>query len=165
MTIKTNFLTWVGGMFKEFVAESTTKPQYEIADIFECPKSGFIRAVIKLSSSHSVTKNISDIITDNDFIEGLDKKTIRTLTFMATVEKMKPDYSVVVQQLTEEVDDYILEIKSRKDGCIIKKSPSELSKDKSLLSKINPVEANRIGYLAGVKETVVEFKMKSNNKG
>jgi hypothetical protein len=40
-----------------------------------------------------------------------------------------------------------------------------MSKDKSLLAKFSPVDANRIGYLAGINETVKEFKMKPNKRG
>lgn len=84
---------------------------------------------------------------------------------MATVERLKPDYSIVVQQLGSEVDDYILEIRSRNSKKTDRKSLSEMSKDKLLLSKFSPVDAHRIGYLSGVKETVKEFKMKPTEVG
>lgn len=151
--------------FKEFFSDLAKKSEYEILDIYECQKTGFTRAEIKLSGRHIIEKNISDIVTDFSLLEGFDKKTIRTLTYMATVERLKPDYSIVVQQLGGEVDDYILEIKSRNGKKTDKKSPSEMSKDKSLLSKFSPVDAHRIGYLAGVKETVKEFKLKPTELG
>lgn len=160
MERKASWMEWFALSLKEFVQEAKAKPEYEIMDIYECPKTGFTKAEIKLSGRHIIEKNISDIITDNNLIEGFDKKTIRTLTYMATVERMKPDYSIVVQQLGCEVDDYILEIKSRNGKTVANKTPSEMSKDKPLLSKFSPIDANRIGYLAGVKETVKEFKMK-----
>ncbi|KTC84960.1 hypothetical protein [Legionella brunensis] len=159
MTQKASWYNWLTQMFKEFMVETTNKSLYEVVNIYECKKTGFTKAVIKLSERHAIEKNISDIIVDNEFIEGLDKKTIRTLTYIATVERLKPDYSIVVQQMTSEVDEYILEIKS-KNGCTtIKKSPSEISKDAALISRLNPVEANRIGYMAGVRETVKEYQI------
>lgn len=162
---KMNWYTWLAIMFKQFITESTTKPQYEVVDLYECKKSGFTVAVIKISERHTINKNISDIVVDNEFLEGLDSKTIRTLTYMATVERLKPDYSIVVQQMASEVDDYILEIKSKNSGQIIKKSPTELSKDKETIAKFNPVEANRIGYMAGVRETVKEYQMFNQREG
>lgn len=150
---------WLYVMFKEFISETATQSQYEVADIYECKKTGFTKAVIKLSNRHVVEKNISDIVINNEFIENFDNKTIRTLTYMATVERLKPDYSIVVQQMTNEVDDYILEIKSKNDCTTLKKSPSEITKDKVLIAKFNPVEANRIGYMAGVRETVKEYQL------
>jgi hypothetical protein len=65
--------------------------------------------------------------------------------------------------MTQEVDEYILELKS-KNGTTIKKSAVELSKDASLLAKLNPVEANRVGYMAGVCETTKEYQLMRNMK-
>lgn len=160
MGSKKSVINRIRTLFREFMADFNKKSEYEIIDIYECPKTQFTRAEIKLSGRHIIEKNISDIVTDIDFLEGFDKKTIRTLTYLATVERMKPDYSIVVQQLGSEVDDYILEIRSRNGKQTVKKSPSEMSKDKTLLSKLSPIDANRIGYLAGVKETVKEYQMK-----
>jgi hypothetical protein len=89
----------------------------------------------------------------------LDKQTIRTLTYMATVERLKPDYSIVVQNMESQVDDYILEIRSQSDRTTLKKSPTEITKDKNMVAKFNPIEANRIGYMAGVCETIKENKL------
>lgn len=165
MDRKKNWIGWIVLMVKEFISDSAKKSEYDILDIYECQKTGFTKAQIKLSGRHIIEKNISDIVTDINFLEGFDKKTIRTLTYMATVERLKPDYSIVVQQLGSEVDDYILEIRSRNGKEISKRSPSEMSKNKSLLSKFSPIDANRIGYLAGIKETVKEFKMKPTEIG
>ena len=162
MLTNATWVNWFIKMFKEFIAESTTRSRFEIVDIYECSRTGFIKAVVKLSGRHTVEKNISDIVTDNHLIEGLDKKTIRTLTYMATKEKLKPDYLVVTHYLCDEVDEAILEIKSRKHHTVLRKSPTELSKDKSVLSKLSPLDANRIGYLAGIRETIKDFQIKSN---
>jgi hypothetical protein len=161
MDKKKYWINWFISMLKEFLSELTKKSKYEILNIYECQKTNFIKAEIKLSGRHIIEKNISEIVTDLALLEGFDKKTIRTLTYMATVERLKPDYSIVVQQLGVEVDDYILEIRSKNGTEISKKTPFEMSKDKILLSKFSPIDANRIGYLAGIKETVEEFKMKS----
>ncbi|HAT8648912.1 TPA: hypothetical protein JA989_12280 [Legionella pneumophila] len=159
MKQKIGWYEWFACMLKEFVAETAKKPRYEIVDIFECKKTGFTKAVIKLSERHTKERNISDIIMDNELIENLDTKTVRTLTYIATVERLKPDYSIVVQHMTPEVDEYLLEIKSKSNATTIKKSPSELSKNKNLIEKFNSADANRIGYLAGVRETVKEFQL------
>ncbi len=162
MKQKIGWYEWFACMLKEFAAETAKKPQYEIVDIFECNKTGFTKAVIKLSERHIKEKNISDIIMDNDLIENLDAKTVRTLTYIATVERLKPDYSILVQHMTPEVDEYLLEIKSKSKATTIKKSPSELSKDKELIAKFKPEDANRIGYMAGVRETVKEYESKKD---
>lgn len=162
MDKKQDRTNWLISMFKVFLAETTKERAYEILDIYVSEDTGFTIAQVKLAGRHVVEKNISDIVTDLQFLEGFSKKDIRTLTYLATVEKMKPDYSIVVQHLGSEVDDYILELRSRYGKKVTKKSPSEISKDKALLAKIDPVETNRIGYMAGVKDTVNEFNLKHN---
>lgn len=151
-------------IIKEFIVETANKSRYEVVDVYDCKKTGLKKAVIKLSERHIIEKNISDIIIDNALIEGLDKKTIRTLTYIATVERLKPDFSIVVQQMTNEVDEYILEIKSKSSCSIIKKSPSEITKDKALIANFNPLEANSIGYMAGVFETVREYQLRHSKR-
>lgn len=162
MDKKQDRTNWLISMFKVFLAETTKERAYEILDIYVSEDTGFTIAQVKLAGRHVVEKNISDIVTDIQFLEGFSKKDIRTLTYLATVEKMKPDYSIVVQHLGSEVDDYILELRSRYGKKVTKKSPSEISKDKALLAKIDPIETNRIGYMAGVKDTVNEFNLKQN---
>lgn len=163
MERQNKFILWLAAMFKEFVAETAKRPLYEVVDLYECQKTGFTRIVICLGGRHTIEKNISDVIIDNELIEYLDKKTVRTLTYLATLEKMKPDYSVVVQKLGDEVDDYILEIKSRNKRTVLQTSPTDLIKNHELLSKFSPLDANRIGYLAGVKETVKEYALKAKD--
>src|SRR5580693_6259778 len=107
MDKKQDRTNWLISMFKVFLAETTKERVYEILDIYVSEDTGFTIAQVKLAGRHVVEKNISDIVTDLQFLEGFSKKDIRTLTYLATVEKMKPDYSIVVQHLGSEVDDYI----------------------------------------------------------
>lgn len=159
---KQDLTKWLMTMFKTFLEDTVKEGVYEILDIYVSKESGFTIAQVRLSGRHIVEKNISDIVTDLNFLEGFCKKDIRTLTYLATVEKLKPDYSIVVQHLGSEVDDYILELRSRNGKEIAKKSLSEMSKDKSLLAKFSPIDAHKIGYMAGIKETVAEFNNKNN---
>ncbi|RUR14243.1 hypothetical protein [Legionella sp. km772] len=161
MKEKISWYEWFSASLKEFVVEAA-KPYYEIVDIFECDKTGFTKAAIKYSGRHIKEKNISDIVMDNELIKHLDPKTIRTLTYIAAVERLKPDYSILVHHMTSEVDEYLLEIKSRHSKETLKKSPTELSKDKEIISKFNPIDANKIGYMAGVRETVKEYEIKKD---
>ena len=160
MDRKGNWISWLAVSFKEFTRYHATKPECEILDIYVCHKSGTTKAEIKLSGRHIIERSISELVTDMDFLQYFDKKTIRTLTYMATVERMRPDYSIVVQRLGAEMDDFILEIRSRNGKYVANKSPIEMSKDANLISQFSAVDANRIGYLAGVRETVKEFNLK-----
>lgn len=158
MNQKTNWDHWLTLMFKDFMTETDPKSGYEILHIYECKKTGFTKATIKIPPRGTIIeKNIRDIVIENEFLENLDKKTIRTLTHIATMEYLNPDYFIVSQKMTVEADNCILEIKSNSDYKTIKKSPTEISKDKTLVARFNSIEANRIGYMAGVLETVMEY--------
>lgn len=154
---------WFLSMMKEFVKENKKASYLEIVNIYECPKTSFIKAVIKLSERHVIEKNISDIIIDNNFIDHFDSKTVRALTYLATVEQLKPDYSIVVQKMDGEIDDYILELKT-KNNVTIKKLSSEISRDKELLSKLDPIQAHRVGYMTGACETAKEYQLLKSEK-
>jgi hypothetical protein len=164
MSGKRNWVGWLVSNFKEFISEFQAKSAYEVMDIYECVETGVMKAVIKFSGRHISEKNISNIVNDLNFLKQFDTKAVRTFTYMATIASLKPDYSIAVQQLGNEVDDYILEIRAKSGKKVTAKSPIEMSKDKSILSKFSPVDANRIGYLAGVKETVKEFKLKQTER-
>lgn len=62
MKERISWYEWFAVMLKEFVAETAKKPKYEIVDIFECKKTGFTKAVIKLSERHTKEK-ISAILS------------------------------------------------------------------------------------------------------
>ncbi len=158
--IKLN-ISWYEGFFsllKEFMTEASVQSQYKIVDILECKKTGMTQAVIQMAQRHNHVKNVVDIVLDDTLIDFLDSKTVRALTYIATVERLKPEYSLVVQQMTDEIAEYILEIKTR-NNTTIKKSASEISKDHKLIAKFNAVDAHRIGYMAGVWETVREHQL------
>lgn len=158
--MKRNWIKKILDIFKDFIIDTNKKTLFEIVDLYECNKTGITKAVIKFSKRHIQEKNINDIILNNDLIDHLDSKTIRTLTYIATVEKLKPDYSILVQHMSIEIDEYLLEIKSKVDSKIFKKSPSEISNDLHIISKFNPIDANKIGYMAGVRDTVKEYKIR-----
>ena len=164
MIRKIKWLQWLVSNFKKFISESQIKSVYEVMDIYKCLKTGALKAEIKLSGRHISEESINNIVNNLKFLEQFDAKAIRTFTYMATIESLTPDYSIYAQQLGNEVDDYILEIREKNGKKITTKSPAEISRDKSILSKFSPVDANRIGYLAGVKETVQEFKLKQNRR-
>lgn len=161
METKVNIFEWLNTKLKEFMHEKICSPEYEVVDLRNCIKTGAKIAVIKVGSRHIIEKYVNEIITDMSFLEGFDKKTIRTLTYIATVETYTPDYYLLAQKMGNEVDEYLLEIKSRKDNKTIKKTPTEIVNNKGLIEKFSPSDANKIGYMAGIKEAVKEFKIKA----
>lgn len=160
-------ISWYEGLFsllREFMVDAAARSQYKIVDILEDKKTGVTQAVIQMAQRHNDTRNVVDIVADDTLIDFFDSKTVRALTYIATVERLKPEYSIVVQQMTDKIAEYILEIKSRTSNQTIKKSASEISKNKELICQFNAVEAHRIGYMAGVWETVREHQLLASSR-
>jgi len=51
-----NWYQWLNMSFKEFLNETKNKSYAEIVDIYECEKTGFAKAVIKLADRHITEK-------------------------------------------------------------------------------------------------------------
>ncbi len=156
MNIKmNNWLNWFFQIKKEFIAESS-KPKYEIVDDYTCAKTGKKKIVIKISSRYSKHCSLDEVILSDDYIEGLDKKTIRALACAAIAEKMTPEYTVFSNQEIED-NENLLKFKS-KNGKISAKLSSETYQDRKFLSKLSSLDAHQIGYIAGINKTVKEFQ-------
>jgi hypothetical protein len=164
MDIKVNWITWLSKMFKEFIDESKNNSNFKIVEIFTCQKTGLNKAIIQFSGRHTIEKNIYEIVTDNELLEGLDKKTIRTLTYMATIESLNPDYQIIGQEFSEKIKNSLLTIKHKSHNNISKISALEISRNVEMIKKFSSPDANRIGYLAGVTETENEFNFKYKEK-
>lgn len=149
-----NWMQWFVAMTKEFFDESS-KQKYEIVDDYASPENGKKKVVIKLSSRHTYECSLDEAILSDKFIDGFDKKTIRALTCVAIAEKMSPEYTVFSEQDIN--DEHILKFKA-KNGKVSSKLSSETCKDKEFLSKLSSLDAHKIGYIAGINETVKEFQ-------
>ena len=155
-----NFFLKMGEILKQFFEEANAKPLYEVADVFRCEKTGEIKVVIKISERHCVTKLLFDVISDDNIISGLDKKTIRTLTYLCTTEKMRPSYRLLQQKFDEKNNViFVFECISTKNK--IEFSACNLINNKDFISKISTADAAKIGYYSGVFITENEFDQKN----
>lgn len=155
-------VSWPEGLvrlFREFLKDTESKKYHKVVDVLECRKTGVTTVVYLIDGRRTKTRNVVDVVADDTLIEFFEPRTVRALTYIATVERLKPEYSIVVQQMTDEIAEFILEIKSRNQPQTFKKSAQEISRDLNLISRFNAVEAHRIGYMAGVWETVREHQL------
>lgn len=155
-------ISWYEGflmLLKEFLAESAAKAKHKVVDVLECKKTGVTRVVYLLDGRHTETRNVADIVANDSLIESFDPKTVRSLTYIATVERLKPEYSIAVQQMTDKIAEFILEVKSKNGALVFRKSAQDISRDESLIARFNAVEAHRIGYMAGVWNTVRDYQL------
>lgn len=145
---------------KELLCGTADQVLYQILELYECENTGFLKALIKTPEGKLMRKKIADIVNNMRILEKFDKKTIRTLTYLAAIETIKPDYSIASQQFGSGADNYILNVRSRHERKTQARPVREIFKDKSIISGLSPADANRVGYLAGVKETVEEFNLR-----
>lgn len=160
MAHKNYWYQWFIVIFKKFLEDGLAKEYCQVVELYECNKTGLTKAILKISERHVIEKYVCEIVIDNEIVDMLDHKAIRTLTYLATMEQTKPEWSIVSMSSQDSLDEYILEILSSKSKELIKKTPSELSKNKNIIKKFSSIDANRIGYLAGISDTVKEYELR-----
>ena len=164
MNNKTNWLETFKQSINNFIAESKQKNLFEIVDIINCDTTSNKLAVLKLQGHYTKTMAVKDIVFNDDIINGLPQQAVRALTYLHAIEQLAPEFTIENIQLNAITEDYIVTLKSKhqaKHQTTLQHSAVDLSKDANLIKKLNPKDANRIGYMAGVKATVDEFALKN----
>lgn len=153
-----NWLRSLSNYFSDFINENKNKYAFEIIDITDCEKTGNKQAVLKLEGHYTKKIYIKDIISDNQIIKGLSPEAIRALTYLSVVEQLAPEYHIVGLELNSITEDYIVTIRSKNKKKISKQSATTICSNMELIKKLNSIDANRIGYIAGMKDTVYEYE-------
>ncbi len=157
--IKSNWLQFIKQSISSFIEENKQKYPFEIIDIHDCPKSSNKLAVIKLQGHYTKTMHIKDIVFNDDLIKGLNQETVRALTYLHAIEQLAPEFTIENIQLNNITEDYIITLKS-KNAEKLQQTAVNLSKDQNLIKKLNSKDANKIGYMAGIKDTIDEYNLK-----
>ncbi|MDF1677385.1 MAG: hypothetical protein P1U32_01675 [Legionellaceae bacterium] len=151
---KGNMFLNVKNLFNEFTKEEKQKYPYEIVGL-ETEKYKKI-LVIQLEGHLIQRRRPGDIILDDAMIEGLPPKAIKAITYLAVLEQLAPDHQLVGLELNQKLQEYFVTLKNHVDESVAKKSASSVSKDSAFVKKLSPEDANRIGYMAGVSDTIKE---------
>lgn len=59
-------------------------------------------------------------------------------------------------EFSQPLQAYIITLKNQQGVIIAKKSASDVSKDSNLVKKLSSEDANRVGYMAGINDTLKE---------
>ena len=154
MTRKGKLFFNVKNLFNEFTQEEKRKYPYEVVGI-ESKKNKKI-LVIQLAGRLIKRKTPEQIILDDSIVEGLSPKAVRAITYLAVLEQLAPEFQLVSLELNQKLQEYIVTLKNYNDATLEKKSAAHVSKDGALVKKLSPEDANRIGYMAGVNDTLKE---------
>ncbi len=98
------------------------------------------------------------IILDDTIIDGLSSKETRAITYLAVLERLAPENHLISWELDQILQEYTVTLKDKKNLKVERKSASEISRDKQIINKLTPEDANRIGYMAGINDTLKDVK-------
>ncbi|MDF1646616.1 MAG: hypothetical protein P1U61_06525 [Legionellaceae bacterium] len=158
MSKKGNLLFSVKNLLNEFTKEGKQKYPYEVVGIETKENKKIL--VIQLEGRLIKRKRPEDIVLDDSMIEGLSPKAVRAITYLAVLEQLAPEFQILSLELNQKLQEYIVTLKNHTDDVIEKKSASQVSKDSSLVKKLSPEDANRIGYMAGINDSIQEHYVK-----
>lgn len=138
-------------LFDEFSKAEKQKTLYQVVGIEEHNHKKMV--VIQLEGHLIQKKTPEQVILDDALVEGLPPKAVRAITYLAVLEKVSPKIQIVSLALDEKLQEYIITLKNHNSSSLEKKLASELVKDNSLIRKLSPLDAHRVGYMAGVSDT------------
>ncbi|MCH9716592.1 MAG: hypothetical protein K0U24_02180 [Gammaproteobacteria bacterium] len=109
--------------------------------------------MIKTESAAFDVKNIL-----NDLIQEEQREySVRAITCLVVLEWLAPELQLAGLEFNAKLQEYRVTLKHYNQLIIDKKSASYVSKNAMLIKKLSPEDANRIGYMAGVNDTIQEY--------
>jgi hypothetical protein len=83
-----------------------------------------------------------------------DKK--QKYTDVSTPQLFKAAVYLAGLEFSQRLQAYIITLKNQQGVTVVKKSASDVSKDSKLVEKLSAMDANRVGYMAGINDTLKE---------
>lgn len=118
---------------------------------------------IQLSSKKIIEKNLNKIVKEDTLLESINKRMVSAIFKNIKQEKKQPLYRITSQYFEEEVDNYHFEIVEIGSSRFMRKNLQELFENIELISKFDVLDIRRIGYLEGVRETMLESNSKKQS--
>ncbi|HLB42977.1 MAG TPA: hypothetical protein VJN02_09070 [Gammaproteobacteria bacterium] len=139
---------------------------YRIIEITQDKNGVYTLKVQMIGKSIPPIKYSPQEIAGNDnLMAGFSKQDIRTITYLATVEMLKPKYEIHTQEIKNDSDRVFFKLKRQGSNQLIEKTADEITKDKEILNELNQVDAHKIGYsLRNDQETLIKKFVLDNNK-
>lgn len=154
MKVKDNWFKHIKNLYEEFSLEQSTQNAFEIVGVKKDLKGDSL-FVIKIHGHQTKSMTAQQIILNDSIVDGLSSRAVRALTYFAVLEKLAPDNKLISWELDQLLNEYCITIENREKK-VSTISASIASKNKSLINKMTPEEANRIGYMAGINDTLRE---------
>lgn len=94
------------------------------------------------------------------FVRNRDKNIIQKKIEQANQINARGEYVISALIMDNGIHHCKIKIFSKKLQKTFLKTPSELYKDPDMIKRLNSIDANRIGYLAGLRDATREAKLK-----
>ncbi|MBA3535175.1 MAG: hypothetical protein H0T84_00970 [Tatlockia sp.] len=156
MKRKVSWLISIKHLFDEFTTEQKSKNPFEIVGIEKKENKSFL--IVRLEGHLTKKMTPEQIILDDTIIDGLSSKETRAITYLAVLERLAPENHLISWELDQILQEYTVTLKDKKNLKVERKSASEISRDKQIINKLTPEDANRIGYMAGINDTLKDVK-------
>ncbi|MDP1602218.1 MAG: hypothetical protein Q8M03_03050 [Legionella sp.] len=153
-----NWFYCIKNLFNEFITEQKSRKVFEIVGIEQFENKTLL--IVRLEGRLIQKKTPQQIILDDSLIEGLSSKEVRAITYLAVLEKLAPDCKLISWELDQIIKEYKVTLQNKDNSKIEKISASAISKDKNFINKMSAEDANRIGYMAGINDTLKDFNTK-----
>lgn len=157
---------YIGWLFKQYkqAQEELKSDAYRIVDQ-TIDKKGQHQLIIQIVGKSVTFKSTPQkILADDNIVEHFSRKDIRTITYLACQDLEKPKHRIILQEFCQKLNRLVFGVKNPKKDEVLRKMPSEISKDKELLKSLSQEDAHLVGYATATEQMIVEKEAISNLK-
>lgn len=120
---------------------------WEIIEIKDCQITGDKQAIVLFNKYSTETREIKDILNDDDLMAKLAPESIRVLTYLLAKELLTSEFVVQDLKLKKMIDYHLKSLYRRIKKKVINGAMPELYKNKSLIDKYSYLYAKNYIWL------------------
>jgi hypothetical protein len=92
---------------------------------------------------------LKEILGNEEILQGFSPKDIRNITYLYCLEVLRPNYKIIAQEYSEELQQDIFTLKKIGEDYTLRKTAEEISTDKEFIKQFRQLDAHKIGYNLG----------------
>jgi hypothetical protein len=156
-----NYFKWLALNIQELNKVNSANFSYKIIDKEFCKKSNTEKLVIQVMGKNAfISIAPQELMLDEYLLRGFSPLDVRTITYLALNNSQslpkRSFYKIISQFFSSKKNQEMLTIQNLNANTFITKSAQEISKDPSLIKKLEPEDAHRIGYITGTEQILQE---------
>jgi len=156
-----SFLTSVLKWYKELKQEFNTTYPYRIVDKKYSKKLKQDILIIQASGRNIFFEStLKEILGNEEILQGFSPQDVRNITYLYCVEVLRPNYKIIAQEYSEELQQDIFTIKKIGEDHSMRKTAEEISTDKEFIKQFGQLDAHKIGYNLGEIHSANERKLR-----